>query len=411
MGETVSCEVLIIGGGPAGMAAARTASEHADVLLIDENPLVGGQIFRAAKGALSPEVSRIAPLETWQRASVRTGLPIYDLDPVRGFAMAGNGLRIEFRRVVLTSGARELLLPFPGWTLPGVFGAGGLQALAKQGMFVRGRRIVVAGTGPLLLAVAKYLDDAGGEVLRIFEQAHPVRLRSMAKTMWRFPSKAIQALGYTWTAQSMRPGWWVRRAIGSDRLEAVEATNGVNSVKMECDLLAIGYGLVPNLELARLAGCRVQNGFVAVDEHQQTSVPGIYCAGEPTGIGGLEKAEIEGAIAGFAASGRPGEAARLLPARQKTRAFMREIDRAFALRPEVLTLAEDSTLICRCEDVPYAAVKNCVSFRETKLHTRLGMGPCQGRICGAACHAMLGWESPSVRPPLVPVKVSEWILD
>lgn len=409
MGETVSCEVLIVGGGPAGLAAAAAAGERADVLLLDENPAVGGQIFRASKGALSAEVSRIAPIGTWQKVRVRTGSAIYDLDSAQGFAMAGRGVHIDFRSLILTPGARELLLPFPGWTLPGVLGAGGLQALAKQGMDVRGKRIVVAGTGPLLLAVAKYLDDAGSEVLRIFEQANPARLSAMAKGMWRFPRKAIQALGFAWTAQTLRPGWWVRRAIGSDRLEAVEATDGVNTVTLQCDLLAIGYGLVPNLELARLAGCQIQNGFVEVDYRQQTSVPGIYCAGEPTGIGGLDKAEIEGAIAGFAAAGRSVEADRLLPDRQKSLAFMRELVRTFAFRPEVLALAEDETLICRCEDVPLSAIKNCTSFREAKIHTRLGMGPCQGRICGAACQAMLGWEPPTVRPPLTPVRVSDLV--
>jgi len=276
-------------------------------------------------------------------------------------------------------------------------------------MDVRGKRIVVAGTGPLLLAVATYLDEAGADVLRIYDQAPPCAMAATAREMWRFPGKALQGFGFLWTAQSLRPGWWISRAIGRDRVEAIEATDGSQSVRLECDLLAIGYGLVPNLELPRLAGCRIENGFVAVDDAQLTSVPNVFCVGEPTGIGGLDKAVVEGTIAGFAATGRPAESARLASEREKAMRFMGLLDRTFALRPEVLDLAVAETLVCRCEDVPFAVLQNCSSFREARLHTRLGMGPCQGRICGAACERLFGWEAPSVRPPIVPVSVQDLV--
>lgn len=408
MVESVSCEVLIVGGGPAGLAAASAASPNAEVLLLDENPSIGGQIYRASKGALSREAARLAPLQTWQKERVRTGLAVHSIDPEARFLKAGS-LQIQYQKLILSPGARELFLPFPGWTLPGVFGAGGLQALAKQGLNVRGKRIVLGGSGPLLLAVAKYFDEAGADVLRIYEQASPQSLASMASQMWRFPKKAFQGLGFLPFASSLRAGSWVQRAKGAGRLEAIEATDGTQTTRIECDLLGVGYGLVPNLELPRLAGCRIVNGFAEVDESQQTSIENIYCAGEPTGIGGVEKAVVEGTIAGLAAAGQIAEAAKLNAEKRKSLEFMSLLDRTYALRLEVLAMADAKTIVCRCEDVPLASLKKCTSFREAKLHTRLGMGPCQGRICGAACQAMFGWEPPSVRPPVVPVSVSELI--
>lgn len=408
MGERVSCEILIVGGGPAGLAAAAAACGHADVLLLDENPSLGGQIYRAKEGAPSPEADRIAPLRIWQRARVQTGLSVHAIDSDARIVRASQ-LQFRYQKLILASGARELLLPFPGWTLPGVFGAGGLQALVKQGFQVRNKRVVLGGTGPLLLAVAKYLEDAGADVLRIYEQTSPSSLASMAAQMWRFPKKAYQGLGFLHTSQGLRAGSWIKRALGDGRLSAIEATDGAQTTRIECDLLAVGYGLVPNLELPRLAGCRIENGFVEVDDLQRTSTEHIYCAGEPTGIGGLEKAIAEGAIAGLAAAGRVTEAAKLEPEKRRALAFMGLLDRTYALRPEVLAMADAETTICRCEDVSLASLKDCSSFREAKLHTRLGMGPCQGRLCGAACQAMFGWEPPSVRPPIVPVRVADLI--
>jgi D-hydroxyproline dehydrogenase subunit alpha len=183
----------------------------------------------------------------------------------------------------------------------------------------------------------------------------------------------------------------------------VEATNGKLSRKIECDYLACAYGLVPNIELAQLAGCRIENGFVAVDEHQRTSVDRIFCAGEPVAIGGVDAAIVQGTIAGLAASGRIEEIARYEKERAKAADFAFRLVRAFALRDEVLKLAEPDTIVCRCEDARYGELEGHATARAAKLHTRCGMGACQGRICGAACRALFGWEAPTVRPPLVPV--------
>jgi len=148
-----------------------------------------------------------------------------------------------------------------------------------------------------------------------------------------------------------------------------------------------------------------RNGFVAVDEFQMTSCENIYCAGEPTGIGGVEASLVEGSIAGFAAAGNERAARELFSKRSKMRKFGDSLNKAFALRDELRHTADDDTLICRCEDITYGQLKEFDSRRSAKLQTRCGMGACQGRVCGAATEFLFGWEADTVRPPIFPVKM------
>ena len=143
-----------------------------------------------------------------------------------------------------------------------------------------------------------------------------------------------------------------------------------------------------------------------MDRLQQSSVPEVACVGELTGIGGLEKALVEGQIAGWAAVGREADARALTPKRQRLQRFALRMDRAFALRPELRTLAKAETVVCRCEDVAQSALEGCACWREARLHTRCGMGACQGRVCGAAAEFLFGWESSGARPPVFPATVS-----
>lgn len=302
-----------------------------------------------------------------------------------------------------------MFLPFPGWTLPGVYGAGGLQAFVKSGFSVRGKRVVVAGTGPLLPAVAAHLREAGADIVSVVEQA-PLRrlLRFSAGLLAMEPSKLLEGAGYALRLAGVpyRTGAWVMRAHGDERVEKVTILSGLKVFDLKADMLAIGYHLVPNTELPRLLGCELDRGYVRVDEVQQTSVRGVYCAGESTGIGGVDKALMEGRIAGLAAAKKLDEGRTLIPARDRQMRFVRELADAFALREELRHLPDDDTLVCRCEDVPYRELVNCSSWREAKLHTRCGMGPCQGRICGAASEFLLGWKVPDPRPPLFPAEVA-----
>ena len=162
---------------------------------------------------------------------------------------------------------------------------------------------------------------------------------------------------------------------------------------------------MPNVELAALLGCALRAGCVAVDEFQQTSVTNVYCAGEPTGIGGVEVALVEGQIAGLATLGEHNAARQLFAARAKAQRFADALNRAFALRDELKQLPQADTLVCRCEDVSFARLQQQPGWRAAKLHTRCGMGPCQGRVCGAAVEFLFGWQAESVRPPVFPASI------
>jgi NADPH-dependent 2,4-dienoyl-CoA reductase/sulfur reductase-like enzyme len=314
-------------------------------------------------------------------------------------------LSIQYRRLILACGARELFLPFDGWTLPGVYGAGGLQALVKSGFDVRGKKVVVAGSGPLLIAVAAYLRQRGAEVSLIAEQAPRGKLARFGGWLLRNqPGKIAEALGLGWQLglTPYRAGCWPIRGNGASRLESVTLTDGTNTWTQACDALACGFGLIPNLELPLHLGCAIENGVVKVDEKQQTSSPGIYAVGELTGIGGLDKALLEGQIAGGQAVDHPERALPLLRARDRARRFVSALDQTFALRDELRHLAAPDTFVCRCEDVTYGQLTRHADWRDAKLQTRCGMGPCQGRICGPAVNFLFGWTNDSIRPPLFP---------
>ncbi len=312
----------------------------------------------------------------------------------------------RINKLIIATGARERFLPFPGWTLPNVMGAGGLQALVKSGYPIAGKKVAVAGSGPLLLAAGAYLGSHGADVKVIAEQAPWTRLVPFGLAMALFsPSKIIQGAGYKckllgvpYVANS-----WPVAANGESKLSSVTFRAGSRTWEEHCDLLACGFGFVPNLELPMLLGCQIENAAVCVNQWQETSISGVYCAGESTGLGGVDLALIEGQIAGHAAVGKFGDAAKLFAARKRFRRFARALDRAFTLREELKNLASADTIVCRCEDVTRGRIEECDCWRAAKLHTRCGMGDCQGRVCGAAIEFLFGFKPETVRPPIFPV--------
>jgi NADPH-dependent 2,4-dienoyl-CoA reductase/sulfur reductase-like enzyme len=399
-------DVLVVGAGPAGLAAAGSAARNgAGVGLIDDNPTTGGQIWRGGtRTAHSAEARRW--LDRASAGNVRVLTRTRVIAPLEQNALiaeaASDAVEVRFARLILAPGARERFLPFPGWTLPGIMGAGGLQALVKGGLSIAGKRVVVAGSGPLLLAVAAYLRAKGARLSLIAEQAPRHRVAAFVLHLLRDRDKRGQATDLGWTLRGVpfRTSCWVVRAHGDDRLEAVTVRLGNGTRTVACEYLACGFGLVPNLELPALFGCTVAGGAACVDEWQESSRAGVYCAGEVTGVAGVASALVEGQIAGYAATGRWDDARARFPARERARRFARVLDRAFALREELTSLPEADTFVCRCEDVTYCDVQQHVNWRSAKLHTRCGMGPCQGRVCGAATAFLLGWTQDAVRPPL-----------
>jgi NADPH-dependent 2,4-dienoyl-CoA reductase/sulfur reductase-like enzyme len=258
------------------------------------------------------------------------------------------------------------------------------------------------------LAVAASLKSAGAKIECICEQASVSQLLPFALALTATPGKIAEGLRYkasTWDIPFHTSAWPVE-AIGNSQVRAVTLSIQGKRKEIACDYLACGFHLVPNIELPALIGYKLENRSVAVDEWQQTSVPGVFCAGEPTGIGGLETSLIEGQIVGFAAAGQKEKARALFAQKQKLSRFATGLAKAFALRPELKALPNNDTLLCRCEDVSYGAVHRQLSWRSAKLHTRCGMGPCQGRICGSAAEFLLGWNADSVRTPIFPALLS-----
>jgi len=407
-------EVLVVGGGPAGIAAAVRAAEcGVRVGIVDDNANLGGQIWRRTQETDSNSDLHSEAGLWMKRLSERIirfcGCRVFH-QPEAGVLLAENddSLReLRYDRLILTTGARERFLPFPGWTLPNVMGAGALQAMVKSGLPIRGKRVVVAGSGPLLLAVAAYLRQHGGKIVRICEQASWASLARFSVKLLRHPKKVAQAmrLKSDLARVPFSANAWPVAAQGQDRLESVTISLAGQSDVIPCDYLACGFHLVPNLELPCLLGCEIAEGFVKVDEFQQTTIKSVFCAGEPTRIGGVESALIEGQIAGLAAVGKLEEARTLFPERKKVHHFARMLEQAFRLRPELKNMATRETIVCRCEDVPYSQLKQHSSWRSAKLQTRCGMGPCQGRVCGAATEFLFEWNPDSVRPPIFPIRL------
>lgn len=418
-------DVLVIGAGPAGLAAAHAAAGHGRrVGIVDDNPIAGGQIWRGGPARQADPRAQ----QLWaalQAAANVNFMPqtrvLYAPEPGQLLVQTqdrrdGSAAILHYDRLVMATGARELLLPFPGWTLPGVTGAGGLQALVKGGYPLEGRRVVIAGSGPLLLAVAATLKEKGATIAAIVEQAPLPRLAKFAFGLLATPAKIAQALQLAARLHDVPylKNAFVRTAQPSPFNEGLhsvliqQGSDPASTREIECDYLACGYGLLPNLELAMSLGCAVTHA-VQVDEHQQTSVAGIYCAGEGTGIGGVDLALAEGRIAGLAAAGDAAsytaELAALHADRARWQRFAERLASTFTLRTELRNLAIDDTIVCRCEDVCHGELRQHTSWRSAKLHTRCGMGPCQGRICGGATDVLYGWRPDAVRLPLSPARI------
>ncbi|MFI0976515.1 NAD(P)/FAD-dependent oxidoreductase [Streptomyces sp. NPDC021093] len=449
----------MVGAGPAGLAAAVTAAGLGlRVVLVDSAARAGGQFYRhpapglrarrpealhhswsayarrAAELATHLAAGRVRHLAEHQVWAVTGEEGAWAVQVVRGPDGAGGRDTVHAARLLLATGSYERQLPFPGWTLPGVVGAGGAQAMLKAGLVLPGRRIVVAGSGPLLLAVAGSLAAAGATVPVVVEASgyagYARRPGALAANPGKLAEGAVHAAALLRHGVRVRTRSAVTEVHGTDRVEAVTVARldrdwkpvPGTGTRIPCDALAVGHGLVPQVELATGIGCatrRTPDGThaLAVDDRQRTTVPGVWSAGETGGVGGAELALVEGELSALDMVGRRDgkRAAR----RDRLRRFADAMAAAHAPGPGWADWLHSDTDVCRCEEVTAGQVREAVSdlgardVRTVKLLTRAGMGWCQGRMCGPAVARLAGGpdgpagESADRRPLACPLTLGE----
>ncbi|WP_328751380.1 FAD-dependent oxidoreductase [Streptomyces sp. NBC_00285] len=441
--------LAVIGAGPAGLAATLAAAARGvHVTLIDSASEPGGQFYRQPApefGARRPQALH-HQWRTWER--LRDGLDIHvragtvrhltdhhvwfverrDSADFTVHALLGpeqeEPAEVRADAVLLATGGYEKVLPFPGWTLPGVVTAGGAQAMLKGGLVLPGRTAVVAGTGPLLLPVATGLTAAGATVAALVDSADPRAFLRRSRALSSRPDKVAEAARYAGQLLRHRVRTLLHHTVveahGTGRVEAVTIAaldrdgrvRPATLRRLTCDTLAVGHGMLPHTDLADALGCRVDGTDVYVDDEQRTDVPGVWAAGETTGIGGSALSLAEGHIAGRSIAARsagrrpdPDGWAAAVRARDGLRAFFATVDSVYAPPAHWAEQVTDDTVVCRCEEVPAGAVRQAVrelgagDLRTVKLLTRAGMGWCQGRMCGPGVAGVAGCPETAGRRP------------
>jgi NADPH-dependent 2,4-dienoyl-CoA reductase/sulfur reductase-like enzyme len=450
--------VVIVGAGPAGASVAiALARSGVPSIVLDDNPHAGGQIFRSRDNGQAPLIGHDRRGDTLREAlrhhasliDHRRGHEVIAAYPGPKLWVAapeGRAYELAASPLVLATGAIEISVPVPGWTLPGVYTLGGLQILAKASATVPAGRIVLAGAGPLLYLVAAQLVSAGVNVTDVVDAAgFPTagQLTGLA----RVPALLLRGIGFEWTLR--------RHGVAIHRRSAVVEIVGEGTVRevvvapvdddwaprsegrrrLPADVVGLSFGLRPNTELTQLAGCEHVHDSgaggwrVKRDAGFATSVADVYAVGDGAGIGGVDTALAEGTILGHALARRFGttttpvldaeasEARRQIP---RLTAFRRALVDWSGLRPGIFRAADAGTMVCRCEDVRAGDIDEALAAgialpRGLKLRTRAGMGLCQGRTCAPAVQHRIADKAslplaelpmPTVRVPLRPVPVA-----
>jgi len=449
-------DLLIVGAGPAGMAAAvRARQTGLNVLVIDDQPAPGGQIWRsietmpASRGAILgrayQEGRGLADVFRASGAGYEPGMQVWQIEP--GFRVFVSRERqastIEAKSVLLATGAQERPVPFPGWTLPGVMTVGAAQILLKSSGQIPSEPVWVAGSGPLPLLYLVQLLRAGGRIAGYLDTTPPERLRAALPHLPRALGRVGDLLkGLAWGGMLRRARVHVVKhvadleAIGSARVEAIRYRTSKGDEKVvPAGLLLVHEGVVPSIHAPLALGCAVewhesQNCYAPVlDAWGETSQAGIFVAGDGAGIAGAKAALLRGELAALRVAVKLGhmnaqtaeEAAGPLRRKLKRELAVRPfLDAMFRPRSEIFS-PKDATVVCRCEEVTAGDVRAMAALgrpgpNQVKAFTRAGMGPCQGRQCGYTVAQILAAAEGRpvkevgfyrIRPPLKPVTLGE----
>jgi len=449
---TGTYDVIVLGAGPAGASAAIEADRLGlRVLVVDEQEDAGGQFWRmpgpkAARAHAEPDGNDLRARLRASGVTSSFGRRAWFIEP--GFRISTIGPDgIEegtASALILATGAQERHIPVPGWTLPGVFGLAAATVLLKAQGVLPGRRVTVAGVGPLLFLVATAVLKAGGEVAAIVDVNSRRDWLGHSRGLLSRPDLALR--GASWLAQvrarrvPVLTRHAVRRILGTNTVEAVEA-GPVDAAwtpirggarRIECDALCIGFGLIPLTDASRLLGASHRfdptlGGWVVdVDRDQKTSVQRLYACGDGAGILGAAAAPLRGRIAVLAAARDLGrlptssfevQARPLRAALSRSAHFGAAMTALSAPRPGLTNLISPETTVCRCESVRRAELdaaiaEGAVTINDLKSATRCGMGPCGGKICEEAAAMLIAERTGSARehigtatarPPLRPI--------
>ncbi|WP_028212742.1 NAD(P)/FAD-dependent oxidoreductase [Paraburkholderia mimosarum] len=464
MKTSTPSRIVIVGAGPAGIRAAQTlVAAGLRPIVIDENARSGGQIYRQpadgagfsrTKAALygfeakKADAVHRAMAELLQRIDYRSDTLAWSCEPGRLDTLRdGREAGVPWSHLIIASGATDRIVPMPGWTLPGVYTLGGAQvALKAQGCAI-GRRTVFAGTGPLLYLVAYQYAKAGAQVAAVLDTSAFARQVSSAPKLLNRPRTFAKGVYYV--------AWLKAHGVRMEHgvtLAAIEGDKAVRYIRLRsadgkehaiaCDAVGLGYGLRPETQLADLAGCRF--AFDALsrcwlperDAAGRSSVPGVYLAGDGAGIAGADAAELAGRRAALAVLEDLGIAvprdahapdANAIETRLERMArFRAGIEQAFAPPANCAADWPDDLTLCRCEEVDAGTLRSCIrngfagELNRLKALTRIGMGRCQGRMCGESAAALLSAETGKPvhevgrlrsQAPIKPIPISPMLFD
>jgi len=428
----VANSVTIVGAGPAGLnAAIQLASRGLRTTLIDENPNIGGAIFRQSSRKLkqpfkedkTKKRARLLFREFEKHRDLITLLlgtqVLGNIDDEDTLALLTNDRLYSLtpNRLILTTGCHERAQPFPGWTLPGVMTVGGAQLQAKMGYVKPGKQIVLVGTGPLLLVAAKQLHQAGVKVLGVFEAGRRIDLLKQCRSLLSNVAllrEGMSLITYMKMAGiPLRYGWGIVNAGGKEELnEVVVAPYDSNwrpiknqAISIQTDSLGVEYGFTSRTQLTQLLGCKHE--YVSdtgglrplTDEWQRSSRERVYVAGDSAGVYGSEVATEQGKLAAITCLLDEkvidqNEATKLAkPFRNRISqliTFRSAFDHFSSLKPGLMELPKSDTIICRCENVERKEIDEAISrgvhdMTSLKMATRIGMGDCQGKLCSSFC--------------------------